>query len=179
MRSEFKPGEEATIISLADLRDKSQVWGKRIFAPRLPEMYNSTWEIVWYQPGAYSAPHDHPRTESVYYFDFKGGAGKCNIYLGWPLSQAKVTIITSAALVYIPAHVVHCYSNVGETEMVLVHSFSPPWERDRGVSTDTTDTLTGHKYSDMNEYGDFVTELCSKYGTFDEYVEHVKSIGQY
>ena len=142
-------------------------------------MYNTTWEIVWYQPGAYSTPHYHTRSESVYYFDFIGGQGKCNIYLGWPLSEAEVKPITGRTLLYIPAYAPHSYSNVGETEMILLHSFSPPWSRDSGISTDMTDCLTGRTFTDVDEYADFIGGVDKKYSTFDQFVEYVKSLGKY
>lgn len=179
MKSSFEPGQDATLFSLAELHGEGQLWGKRLFAPRPPEMNNTTWEIVWYQPGAYSTPHYHARSESVYYFDFAGGEGKCNIYLGWPLSRAEIKAITGRSLLYIPAYAPHAYSNVGVTEMMLLHSFSPPWQRDSGISTDMTDCLTGRKFDDVDEYADFITEIDEKCATFDEFVDHVKMHGKY
>lgn len=179
MKSVFEPGEKASMFSLESLHEEAALWGKRLFAPRLPEMHNSTWEIVWYRPEGYSTPHLHACTESVYYFDFDGKAGKCNVFVGWPLSQAEITEISGPTLMYIPAHVVHCFNNVGDTEMLLVHSFSPPWERDRGTTTDITDMLTGRMFTDLNDYGTFVNTLCEKCSTFPEYVEYVKALGKY
>lgn len=179
MKSVFEPGGKATVFSLAELYENAELWGKRLFAQRPPEMNNTTWEIVWYKPGAYSTPHYHTKSESVYYFDFEGGKGQCDIHLGWPLSTAEVKTITGKTLLYIPAYAIHSYSNTGDTEMLLVHSFSPPWQRDSGISTDMTDCLTGRTFTDVKEYADFISEICDKYGTFNDFADYVKSIGQY
>ena len=178
MKTEFEKGEKAKIVVLSELQEQADAWGKR-HLNQARVSYNNTWNVAWYEPGAWSSPHHHERSESVYYFGFKGEGGKCKTYLGWPLSEAKVTVITETTLIYIPAYEVHCFSNIGDVEMFLLHAFSPPWEEDLGVTIDLVDAESGRTYSDMKEYADHVREGDERFKTLEGYIEHLKEIGKY
>lgn len=177
MKTEFKKGQKSEIVSLDKLHKEADKWGKR-HLNQAKVSYNNTWNVAWYEPGAWSSPHHHEKSESVYYFSFKSGKGKCKVYLGWPISEAKSIVVTEPTLIYIPAYEIHCFSNIGDTEMFLLHAFSPSWE-DIGVTIDIVDAETGHRYNDMDEYADYVKKGDEKYKTLKGYIKHLKEVGKY
>jgi len=177
MKTVFEKGEKSKVVSLTELQEKSDKWGKR-HLNQANISYNNTWNVAWYESGAWSSPHHHEKSESVYYFSFKSGKGQCKIYLGWPLSKVKAVIINEPTMIYIPAYEVHCFSNIGETEMFLLHAFSPTW-KELGVTIDIVDAETGRTYNDMDEYAKHVIESDKKYGTLDGYIEHLMKVGKY
>lgn len=177
MRTIFEKGEKSKVIVLSEARKEANSWGKRI-NKQLPISYNNNWSLVWYPPQAWSCPHYHEKCESVYYFDFQGKPGKIMIYLGWPLSEATVKEITGPTLVYVPAFEVHTFVNCGETEMFLLHTFSPPFQ-DFGITIDTVDPESGKRFINSEEYTEHVREADRKYGTLDGYIEYLKKAGKY
>ena len=178
MRTKFPKGEKGQVYALSDLRKGADHWGKRDLK-QPPVGYNNTWQISWYAPGAWSSPHRHWGSESVYYFHFAGEGGEAQIYLGWPLSKARLTKITEPTIVHIPTLEAHCFSNTGKVDMILIHAFSPPWEEDLGVEIDLTDAETNKTYKKIDEYADHVREGDEKYGTLEGYIEYLKKIGKY
>ena len=181
MEDDHKANEPGQVFSVADLKAVADGWGKRTHKDAPTDSSYNAWALVWYAPGAWSSPHHHENCESTYYFTFEGGAGKLLIYLGWPLSEARVIEATSAILMPMPAYDIHTFSNVGDTEITLLHTFSPPWGEDAQGKTimDLVDAETGKRYTDMDEYAEKVRERDKKYGTLGGYVEHLKEVGRY
>lgn len=181
MASESETTAEGRLFVASDLKETAAGWGKRTQKNAPTNSSRNTWAFVWYAPGAWSSPHHHENCESTYYFDFRGGKGRLEIHLGWPLSKAKVTEITTATLMYIPPYEIHTFSNVGDTEMILLHTFSPPWKTDAQGKTvmDLVDSETGKSHTDMEDYARTVRERDEKYGTLDGYIEYLKEIGKY
>ena len=177
MKTKFEKGERGQLLLLSDLKKEGAKWGKRTLK-KAPFSYNNTWQIAWYEPGAWSTPHCHEGSESVYYFGFKGDRGNAKIYLGWPLSEAQIIEITEPALCYMPAYEVHCFSNAGDSEMLLIHTFSPPWDEYLNVELDLFDAETKKTYNDINEYAEHVRVDDEKHATLG-YIEHLKKIGKY
>jgi len=173
--------EAQQVFSVSDLKATANGWGKRTQKDAPTNSAYNTWALVWYAPGAWSSPHHHENCESTYYFTFEEGDGKLLIYLGWPLSEARVIEATSATLMHMPAYEVHTFSNVGDTELTLLHTFSPPWKADPQGKTimDLVDAETGRAYTDMDEYAAKIRERDDKYGTLDGYIEYLKEIGTY
>ena len=177
MKTQFEKGDKCEVVVLSDARKEAALWGKRIIS-KTTISYNNNWSLAWYPPQAWSAPHYHENSESVYYFDFQGKPGKVVMYLGWPLSKAIIREITEPTLVYIPAYETHCFSNDGNTEMFLLHTFSPPW-KDLGITMDVIDGESSKRFNNSEEYIEHVAEGDKKYGTLDGYIEHLKEVGKY
>ena len=89
MKIKFEKGEKGQLLLLSDLKIQGSTVGKRTFG-KAPISYNNTWNLAWYEPGAWSTPHYHEGCESVYNFSFKEDKGCARVYLGWPLSEAKI-----------------------------------------------------------------------------------------
>jgi len=177
MKTKFEKGEKSEILVLSKERKEASLWGKRVIK-QTSISYNNMWSLAWYPPQAWSSPHYHELSESVYYFDFQGKPGNVRMYLGWPLSEAIIQEITEPTLVYIPAYETHTFSNNGNSEMFLLHVFSPPW-KDSGVTQDTVDAESGKRFTKSEEYIAHVGESDKKYSTLDGYIEHLKKIGKY
>lgn len=184
MRSTFEEGYETEIrvFDLAKLHENRNSWGKRSASPLVPENSNSTWEFLWYAKGAYSLPHYHPKSESVYIIDFPGqpfGTGKARAFLGWPFSKAKVIEVSTPTLLLIPAFQVHTFSNDGDVEMFLLHTFSPPWEKDLHQSSDVYDVMTNEYFTDISKYSQYAREMAEKYDDIEDLIQDCKEKGIY
>lgn len=177
MKTKFEKGEKPQVVVIADAKKQASPWGKRLIK-QTDLSHNNMWSLAWYPPNAWSSPHYHENSESVYYFDFQGKPGNVKMYLGWPLSEAEVTEITAPTLLYIPAYVTHCFTNDGDTELFLLHTFSPPW-KDIGVTMDVIDSESGKRFNDADEYIHHVAEGDEKYVTLHGYIEHLKEVGKY
>jgi oxalate decarboxylase/phosphoglucose isomerase-like protein (cupin superfamily) len=178
MKIAFERGEQGKVTVISDLRNEQSSFGKRGIA-EVPITHNISWYITWYAPGAYATPHMHPRSESVYNFSFMGSGGKCAIYLGWPLSKARLTEITKSSLVYIPAYEYHCFVNTGDADMMNVHAFSPHWKNDLYISHDLIEAVNGKEYLDIDEYSKYIEENDKKFPTFNDFVTHLKENDKY
>lgn len=181
MATESEATAAGKIFVVSDLKQTAAGWGKRTQKNAPTDSEYNTWAMVWYAPTAWSSPHHHANCESTYYFTFKGDKGKLLIYLGWPLSKAKVIEINTATLMHISPYEIHTFSNDGDTEMTLLHTFSPPWKTDSQGNTvmDLVDSETGKSYTDMAAYAKTVRERDEKYGTLKGYIDYLKEIGKY
>lgn len=177
MKTTFEKGGKPQVIVLEDAKKEAELWGKRLIK-QTDLSYNNMWSFAWYPPAAWSTPHYHERSESIYYFDFQGKPGNVKMLLGWPLSQADVTEITGPTILYIPAFETHCFANCGDSEMFLLHTFSPPW-KDTGSEMDVVDAETGERFTEAAHYIEHVAEGDKKYGTLEGYIEHLKEVGKY
>ena len=184
MRSQFGKDydEKFQMANVTEIKKSADKWGGRIHSPFAAESANICWEFVWYVPQAFSIPHYHPKSESNYFVDFATDASKprkFTAYIGWPISEAEVHVITEPTVLLIPAHVVHTFSNDGEGDLFLLHAFSPPWHKDLGQTADTYDMMTETYFSDVDKYGEFAVELAKKYKTIEDLWEEFKARGIY
>ena len=184
MRSQFGKDYDAKfqMVNVDEIRKGADTWGGRIHSPFAAESDNICWEFVWYVPEAFSIPHYHPKSESNYFVDFAASTAtnrKFTAYIGWPISEAKVYEITEPTLLLIPAHTVHTFSNDGDGDLFLLHAFSPPWIKDLGQTSDLFDMQTEQYFSDGEKYGEFATEMASKYKNINELWDEYKRLGIY
>jgi len=183
MRTQFGSdyNEEFQIVNVNDIIGGADHWGGRVHSPFAAESANICWEFVWYKPGGFSIPHYHPKSESNYFVNFLDDSKthKFTAYIGWPISEAKVIEITEPTLLLIPAHLVHTYSNDGDSDLFLLHAFSPPWIKDLGQTSDVFDMMTEKYYSNGDEYGVFATDLASKFETVNDLWDEFKKMGIY